>query len=783
MRRFFLWVTDHPWTVIGTCFAVTAVFAYGLTGLKPETDVSAMLPDGHATVEHAREIEEIFEIDPAVVIAVVNDRDGGIYNAHTLKLIRDIADGLADVRGVDPQQIVSIYSASHIQADEGGFAVLPLSEGVPETSEEIVALRDRVRGDTLYHGSLVSDDGRGTLIYAAITPVADKAGVYFSILDLIDRLDAQGEKFYVTGDPVVHGVIGIHVEKDMSRMMPMVAGVIVLMLGLIFRNLRGVVLPLGVVLLSVIWAMGLMAFCGIPLYPMTTIVPIVIMAIGVADGIHIITRYMEGAKRHPEDASRAIVVRTMMEMWPPVVMTSLTTAVGFLSLLTSDMKPIFHTGVFTAFGVLAAMFFSLMLLPASLSLMHVPAVRTSGRWWTGADHLFETIGRGVFRHARWVAAACAGVVLLSIAGTAAVDVDSDPMANFNQSDPIPISTKLINKMFRGAVTVHLTLRSDEENRFLDPAVLEAVDRFAEAARKLPRVGFVTSVVDMLKMMHAAMTGAAPGDDTVPPTRNLVGTYFMLYTGENLDEFINYGRNFRNITVRIMSTSTKELAEVIARLGDIARAEFSGFDGVNAETGGLGVVLVDMINILVYGQIWSILLSILGVFVITSIMFRSLVAGVFNIVPISVATLINFGVMGLMGIPLEPATAITSCIGIGVGIDYAIHFIAKYKFTRRKQITGRRLVEITMSTAGKAIFFNAAVVIGGFLVLLASAFPPSRHMGFMISLNMFTSFAASVTILPVLLARFDPTFCHETAGIFEAAPADDTAPAPANKENA
>jgi predicted RND superfamily exporter protein len=176
-------------------------------------------------------------------------------------------------------------------------------------------------------------------------------------------------------------------------------------------------------------------------------------------------------------------------------------------------------------------------------------------------------------------------------------------------------------------------------------------------------------------------------------------------------------------------------------------------------GGHAPVLIDLINIIVYGQIWSIVLSGILVFFITSVMFWSPIAGLFCAAPITLATAFNFATMAVLGIKLEPATAVTACIGIGVGVDYGIHFIAKYQIMRQRGDTGRALVESTMASAGKAIFFNASIVIGGFLVLLTSQFPPSRHMGFMVGLNMFTSYVAAVTVLPAMLAWLKPRFCE------------------------
>jgi predicted RND superfamily exporter protein len=156
---------------------------------------------------------------------------------------------------------------------------------------------------------------------------------------------------------------------------------------------------------------------------------------------------------------------------------------------------------------------------------------------------------------------------------------------------------------------------------------------------------------------------------------------------------------------------------------------------------------------------SIFFSVIAVFIITALMFRSIAAGLFNIVPISVAMLLNFGIMALLGYPLDVSTALSSGIVIGVGIDYTIHFLAKYKLEANKLKDGRKAMVAVMTTTGRAIFFNAIAVIAGFMVLFASNFPANQHLGGLVSINMFTCFVAAMTILPALLNIIKPKFIN------------------------
>jgi hypothetical protein len=761
MRRFFEWVTAHTYLVVALSLILTAGFAYGLTKLRAEAAVENMLPTGYPSVEHAKMVDDVFEMDDSVVVAVVNEGPQGIYTPHTLQVIHDIADQLQKVRGVDASKVWSIFNVSNIVGEAGGFTVVPLCPEMPRTAAEIDALRERVRGNKMIHGTMVAASDKGTLIYGAVTPVAEKAKVYYDVRDMLAKIPTAGETFYITGNPVVTGVLAQHVEKDMSRMMPLVAVLVIVLLLIMFRTLRGLVLPLAGVIFCVIWSFGLMALCKVPIYPMTSMIPILLMAMGVAYGLHIIARYhvvySEQVKINPEVTSRQVALLAMLELWSPLIMASTTDAAGFLSLLSSKMRPMFYTGVFTSFGLLVALAFALVLIPAALAKMKAPKARLTSRVGTWEDKLFERLGTTIYQQRKKIIATAALIFVLALIAARGVNVDSDPMSNFNQTDPIPISTTLINKMFNGAIVIHTTLESPTEKRFLDPAALKAVDEYQQAVLKLPLVGASTSVVDFLKLMHQAMNGGGQAYDVVPPTRNLIGTYLLLYSGENINHYINFNDSKIDIQTRVTTTSTKDLARVLAQMEKLSDQYLRGLSETKISIGGHGRVLVDLINIIVYGQIWSILLSMVMVFIITSVMFRSPMAGVFTAVPISLATAVNFGVMALLHIPLEPATAITACIGIGVGVDYGIHLIAKYQITLHRGYQGKALVELTMASAGKSIFFNAAVVIGGFLVLVISEFPPSRHMGFMVSLNMFTSYLFSVTVLPALLAWFNPAF--------------------------
>lgn len=272
-----------------------------------------------------------------------------------------------------------------------------------------------------------------------------------------------------------------------------------------------------------------------------------------------------------------------------------------------------------------------------------------------------------------------------------------------------------------------------------------------------------SIAEFIKRMNRVLNEDREEMEVIPDSRDLVAQYLLLYSfsgdPDDFDEFIDYDYRQANMWFYLKSDHTTVIDKVVNRVGDYIDRHFGGDDRVQVNLAGPANLSHVWVHLLVTGQISSLLVSILAVFIITAIMFRSFGAGFFNIVPVGVATLINFGLIGLFRIPLDVSIALTSSIVIGIGIDYTIHFIAKYRLGISKGYAGDEAVVYTMVTSGKAIFFNAVVVIAGFLVFLTSNFPPNVKLGELVALNMFTCFLASVIVLPVLLNRLQPRFIY------------------------
>ena len=772
MKKLLQLTIRFPRLTIVLTLAVTVFFALQLPKVRLETDMNVYFPEGHPAIEYEEMIKEIFSFQESMAIAIVNDGPDGIFNPSTLAKIKRMTEQIAEVHYVMAQReedVKSISSLDNIIGTEEGIEVVPLMEEVPTTREQIELLRKAVYGNEMFVGWLVSEDATAAMILAKIEEGQEKETyAYNEIKKIAERERGGGDHIYIAGRPVLESTFIVYMVRNLRVMLPIVIGIIIVLLYVLFGSLRGVVLPLLVVVTGVIWSMGFMGFLGIPAYDLTTIIPVILVAMGSADGIHILNRYYEEVEAGNSNDRGTVVLNSMLAIWPPIVMTSLTTAIGFCSLLTSSLLPIRWFGVFTAIGIMCALVFSLTFIPAGLMLVKLPPRDSSevrrrnvGSMVQGyIDPLLGLLGHAVYRYR--MAICLVGMVVAVLAGIGFLRVRANDswVEMFPHNSEVYLSTKLINEKLNGTISLNVVVEGDEVDTLKSSSILRKMEGLQELAEESEEVGGAISLADYVKRMNKVMNEDREEFNRIPDTREAVAQYLLLYSlsgdPDDFDEVVDYDYRQANITILLKDDHTAAIKGLTDRLDRYIGEQFKD-EPVTATLTGFAHITQLVIDLAVRGMLSSIIISIFVIYVMTSLMFRSFAGGVFNVIPITMAMLINFGLMGLLGVTIGFANSVTFAVAMGIGVDYAIHLI--FKFQGEAGVTNN-LSEVnatTMRTSGKAILFNAVVVTAGFLVLLASSFTGHQIMGRLLSLSMFTSFVGSVTLLPAALSLFRPVF--------------------------
>jgi len=743
-----------PWIIVAITILISVLlFVQMKQNSKMETDLDKYMPENHPAFVYSDQAEEWFGINDGIIVAIENKK--GVFNTATLDTLKQFTKRLQKMDEIEKADVTSLYTADNIIGTEDGMDVKAFYKRVPKSEEKLNKLKQNVENNEMTFGRLVSYDETVTVIIAEIKDDVFTQEFYEEILSLAASYETEDIKIHVAGRPIVEGTMALLGPADMKKMVPIVLLVITLVLFFMLRSVKSTLLTMAVVFFSTLWVFGLMAAVNIPIYAVSTMIPVMLIAIGVADGIHLYSHLHLFLRKNPNATKKEATVDMIQNMWKPVVMTSITTATGFVSLLTSQVYPIKYFGVFTAIGVVLAMVFSLVLIPAGIMIFGLPKVKKTGKNETNKEsNLAYNFAAKVLKRKSISIFVTAAIIILSIVGMQKIWINSSFLDKFENDSEIVLTDKFINEHFGGTTTLNLILDSEsEKDVFKKPEVLKLVDRMqSQLENDLEVVGNSFTLTDYTKRMNKVMNADKEEFNTIPDNQDLIAQYLLLYEmsgdPENLNKVVDYDYAKLNVTFQLKSDNSKAINSAISVL-DSYEDDFKkqGITMNYAGSGYKGLVFTDLI---LEGQIMSLVLSLIIVIILLSLMFKNYKIGLIGAVPIIITALISFGTMGYLDIPLNTTTALLSSIAIGIGIDYAVHFIEQYRNNASKSNDKLLVAQKTMAHSGRAISFNAIVVIAGFMVLLFSVFPPNRELGALVSLNMFTSFVGTVTIMLVLL---------------------------------
>lgn len=756
MNKVLQQLMNYPKSIILLTLAISAFFFYQMKeNVRMETDLDEYMPKDHPAFVYSDEAESWFDIKDGIIIAM--EHPESIYNPETLQKLKDLTKALQKMEAIESADVTSLYTADNIVGSDGSLDVKAFYKQVPTSTEKLNALPIAVESNEMVHERLVSADGKTALIIARINDNVFSEEFYQELLTLANSY-ANPEIIHIAGSPIVEGTLAQLMPEDMKKMVPLVVIVIFLVLLILLRNLSGSILILLSVVFSSIWTFGLMGWLGIPLYSVSTMIPVMLIAIGVAYGIHLMNSYRLISLTHPEYSKARSVSEMLKAMTSPVSMAAFTTMVGFISLLTSQVYPIKYFGLFTAFGVFVELILSLLFLSAGIILFSRKK-NESGQDETthsaSENNRLSRLTEWLPAHRPLVLMIAVIAIIISVYGASKIWIDSSFLDKFEADSEIVLTDSFINQHFGGTSTLNVILEG-KEAAMKQPETLRLMDQlqsYTEEENKL--VGSSFSLSDYLVRMNKVMHADDPSWETTPDTPELVAQYLLLYEmsgdPDNLWKVVDYNYAKANITFQLKSDNSQALEAAMLSIESF-RDDFAALD-IELNYAGSGYKAYVFTDLILKGQISSLLLSVLIVIILLALMFRSFTIGILGSLPIILTSIISFGVMGLLNIPLSTTTALISSIAVGIGIDYAVHFIDKFRHYK-KDSSHLALVSLnTMRTSGRAILYNAVVVIAGFMVLLASVFPPNRTLGALISLNMLVSFLGTMTVLYVLLRKY------------------------------
>lgn len=718
-----------------------------------ETDLDEYMPSTHPLFVESKANSEIFGISDAIMIAI--EHPTSIYNTETLRKIKEITIELPKrFTELTDGEVSSLYTASNIKASDWGLEVNSFYDRIPTSVEELQLLRKSVSSNEMVYKRIVSEDEKATLIMFEIEEGTDTTALQKDLKTYISQYETP-ETIYVAGRAIVEGALAELGPADMLKMFPLVVIIMTILLYLLLRSVRDTIINLIIVLVGTVAAFGTMALFNVPVYAVDTMIPVMLIAIGVAYGIHMHNSIHHIVAKDPHISKDKLIHLTLTHMVRPVSMAAITTAIGFSALMTSQVLPVRFFGLFSSIGVLSEMVLALLLFPISIRILGIPKAR--------AKEIVEEsqvkkspFSSFILHRPKPIIITAILLAVIGLYGATQIWIDTSFLANFEDDHPIAVTDKFVNTTFGGTNSVNVIFNSSKPDTFKDPTVLKTMESMQQQILTKPLVGASFALTDFIKRMNFVMNEEDEQYLSIPDNQELIAQYLLLFDmsgdSETLSTVVDYDFEKANMTFQLKNDSSVLMKEIITSV-DSYEKTFRDF-GITISYSGSGYTAFIFSELLMEGQVLSLAISFIIVALLLAFVFKNILIGIVGTIPIAITATVNFGVMGILGIPLSSATALISSIAIGIGVDYAIHLIEHYTLKRKEGLSIEETVIETIAHTGRAIVFNAIAVMGGFIVLTFSVFPPNRQVGALIALNMVISAAMTLTVLLVAIVAID-----------------------------
>lgn len=737
----------------GWIIAISVVFTLGISTvlfkLEVDPDLKNYFPKDMTSMVNTDRIEEVFGNQDLIMMIF---ETGDILAGETLNRVKAVEKDVSRIRGV--RRTSSLFGSNRIYGEDGVMYVEPTVRRIPKNETQREELRNVIMENDMVYNILVSDDFKATAILVTLEKEVNEDEVFAQIHTALDK-HPGGETIYFGGLPYLRQAIDQDIKRDGLILIPIALLLMLIFLYLVFRQWRGVWLPFLVVVMSALLGLSMMPIIGWKFSLISLLVPILLIAVANDYGIHMIAKYQELNANGKGGSMKEISAKITRSLWKPILFTGLTTIAGISALWAHTMIPARQMALVASIGILLAIFFSLVLLPALLSLLKksTPRAQKAHRVINNKRNLLGRFAFFVVTRSKAIPLVALCITLAISTGIIFLQVDSNEENFFPEKHEVKQASHLINSKFGGSESLSVLFSGD----MLDPEVLLRMERYRTELEKMEAIDQTMSFSGVVREISKALND--PGDplyDRIPPSREAVAQYMELYAmngdPEELEQLVDFNYEHAHLLIRINDVTTEAVNGILDRLRELTKADES------VETiGGYGYVRTELTNMVLNGTVYSLGIALLVIFILVSLIFRSYMAGLLGIIPMGMSIAILFGLMGLTGIRLDVATALLSSIMIGVGVDYTIHFLWRYQEERSRLKPAREAVFTTLTTTGRGIIFNALSVMVGFVVLIISSFTPIRFFGVLVVVSILSCLVGALMILPAIVLRFKPAF--------------------------
>lgn len=690
----------------------------------------------------------------AIVIA---PEDGDIFTPQTLSLIQKITVDAWQVPY--SSRVDSIANYQHTEAFDDELLVEDLLYSEYElTPERISKVKSIALSEPVLKSALVSEKGDVTVVnITAQLPEMDKTAeveeVVSSINAMIDRYQRAypDVTFHKAGIIAMNHAFMTAAQDDSSTLVPTMLVVILVFLTIMLRSILSVIATLIVIIGSVMATMGISGWAGMFLSTATVNVPTLIMTLAVADCVHVIATMRQSMKNGFTKAQS--IERSIALNFVPILITSVTTAIGFLMMNMSDSPVLRDFGNLSALGVMVACFLSVTLLPALLKLLPIHVKMETSQ---DQKHVMDRLGDFVVSQRRALLPLSVAVIVVCASLIPLNKVNDESVEYFGQRNEFRQAADFMEERISGMTNISIAIKTNESQGIAAPDFLNTIGEFSSWLRDQPETDHVATLADVYKRLNKNMHGDDEAYYLLPQERELAAQYLLLYEmslpyGLDLNNQINVDKSSIKMVLTVANLGSVELVDLENRIYQWF-AEHAPQYQVVASSPSLMFAHIgetNMASMLSTLPITLVLISALLIFAL-----RSVRLGLISLMPNIAPAVIGFGLWALISGEINLGLSVVVTLTLGIVVDDAVHFLSKYQRARREGQTAEQAVRYAFHTVGRALWITTVVLVAGFSVLAMSSFRLNADMGQLSAIVIFIALVVDFLFLPTLLMLFD-----------------------------
>ena len=754
LERYIAAVLRRRWLVVALATLVMLVITAGARFITVTNDYRVLFSEDNPQLAAFDALENTYSTSNAALIAIA-PRDGSVFTRESLVAIEELTE--AAWRTPYSSRVNSLTNYTHSEALEDELIVGSLVDDASALSDADVVRVEKIALDAVeIAGRLVAYDGRtaGVAINFILPENHDQAVI--EITDYLNSVLAEARAnhpaidYYMTGDVVMNRTFADVTQSDIQTLTPIVFVIIVGATIILLRSILGTVAIIAVLVFVVNTTLGFAGWNGVVFSPTNSGVPIIVMVIAIADSIHVVTSVLLGMRRGL-DRNAAIVESIRINAYP-IFITSVTTAIGFLSLNASDSPPFHILGNYVAFGVLCALVYTMTLLPALLSILPLRARRVQSE----GTAFFGRLADFVIARRTFLLGSVSLVIVVLAIGIPRIELSDNMAQYFDDRYEFRRDTDYVIDNLTGLDKLEYSLSAGREGGITDPDYLHKVDAFAEWYRQQPEVTHVQAFSDIMKRLNKNMHGDDPTFYRLPDDPDLAAQYLLLYElslpfGSDLNDRIDVAKSATRLVVTTKNAWSRDIRELDERAEVWLRANAPAFA---QEASGLSVVFAHLslrnINSMLRGTITAMaLISFILIWI-----FKSVRIGLLSLLPNFIPAIMSFGLWGYLVGHVGIASSVVIAVVFGIVVDDTVHFLSKYLKARREGLSAPEAVRSAFHMVGYALWTTTAVLSVGFLVFATSGFEVSWALGLLVTTTIVFALVADFLLLPTLLMAID-----------------------------